>query len=55
MTFLPKQPAAAAVLALATLDEVQRRNRDDESDENSPGPNVARGKGVTRHVCVLEH
>ena len=28
--------AAAAVLALATLDEVQRHNRDDEVDEDSP-------------------
>ena len=27
---------AAAVLVLATLDEVQRHNRDDESDEDSP-------------------
>ena len=48
---------AAAVLALATLDEVQRHNRDDKSDEDSPRTKCrfARGKGATKtcmYVCT---
>ena len=49
---------AAAVLALATLDEIQRHIRDDESGEDSPraSERFARGKGAPKAaVCLLEN
>ena len=47
------QQLAAAVLSLATLDDVQRHNRDNEADEGCPCTNerFARGKGATK-TCL---
>ena len=48
--------AAAAVLALATLDEVQRNNRDGDRlmTPRAPNERFARGKSAAK-TCVLEH
>ena len=47
--------AAAAVLSLATLDEVQRHNRDDEADEGSPCAKRTLCSRKRRDEDVLEH
>ena len=54
-TPLLQQLAAAAVLSLATLDEVQRHNRDDEADESSPCAKRTLCPRERRDEDVLEH
>ena len=47
--------AAAALLSLATLDEVQRHNRDDEADEGSTCAKRTLCSRKRRDEGVLEH
>ena len=49
------QQLAAAVPYLATLDEVQRHNRDDEADEGSPCAKLTLCSRKRRDEDVLEH
>ena len=54
-TPLLQRLAAAAVLSLATHDEVQRYNRDDAADEGSPCRTNALLVEKARQTRVLEH
>ena len=47
--------AAAAVLSLATLDEIQRHNRDDEAEESFPCAKRTLCSPERRDIDVLEH